>query len=259
MSIMAEEFSNFENGSLPKKRKKVYDENDLCLFNEQSSSVELPCDTMAAILYIKSIFPLTIFGNILPPIILKHQIYCVVKDKTLVDRQLNKLWQERKLQLFKLISGSDEFAMVLMEDLIAHVQTKQNSENSTVLERFLSSALPTCTDVSISTKTLSEEHDIKEKDITVLVKSGLLQCRDVGSWWLGIPGAGVFMKHFTKGRQNILRMIRKRKFKEILQRDLETYKVNSKLGIQYHIYDIIGAELVQSIETTSGSLLRLES
>jgi hypothetical protein len=56
--------------------------------------------------------------------------------------------------------------MVLMEDLIAHVNTKQNSENATVLERFLTSALPACTDVSISTKTLSEEHDIKEKDIT---------------------------------------------------------------------------------------------
>ena len=50
------------------------------------------------------------------------------------------------------------------------------------------------------------------------MRNGLLQCRDVGSWWLGIPGAGVFMRHFTKGRQKILRMIRKRKFKEILQR-----------------------------------------
>ena len=50
------------------------------------------------------------------------------------------------------------------------------------------------------------------------MNNGLLQCRDVGSWWLGIPGAGVFMKHFTKGRQNTLRRIRKRKFKEILQR-----------------------------------------
>ena len=50
------------------------------------------------------------------------------------------------------------------------------------------------------------------------MNAGLLQCRDVGSWWLGIPGAGVFMKHFTKGRQGILRMLRKRKFKEILQK-----------------------------------------
>ena len=52
------------------------------------SIVELPSDTMAAILYIKSIFPRKKFGTVVPPIVLKHQIYCVVKDKTLVDRQL---------------------------------------------------------------------------------------------------------------------------------------------------------------------------
>ncbi|XP_028395258.1 serine/threonine-protein kinase 19-like [Dendronephthya gigantea] len=225
--------------------------------SEYLNQAELPSDTMAAILYIKSIFPHKVFGNLLPPIILKHQIYCIVKDKTIVDRQLNKLWQERKLQLFKLISGSDEFALVLMEDFKAHVNMKKNSKNSTILEKFLTEILPGCCDVSVSTKTLSQENKIGEADITVLVNSGLLQCRDVGSWWLGIPGAGVFMKNFTRGRQTILRMIRRRKFKEILQRDLESYKLNSKLGIQYHIYDIIGAELVQSIETTSGPLLRL--
>jgi hypothetical protein len=53
-----------------------------------------------------------------------------------------------------------------MQDFIAHVNTKKTSENSTVLERFVSSVLPGCVDVSISTKTLSEEYDIQEKDIT---------------------------------------------------------------------------------------------
>lgn len=50
--------------------------------------VNIPNDTMASILYIKSIFPQKLFEGVIPPIILKHQIYCVVKDKTLVDRQL---------------------------------------------------------------------------------------------------------------------------------------------------------------------------
>ena len=43
---------------------------------------------MAAILYIKTVFPQEKFKGLVPAIILKHQIYCVVKDKTLVDRQL---------------------------------------------------------------------------------------------------------------------------------------------------------------------------
>lgn len=57
--------------------------------------VEVPSDTMAALLYIKSIFPVKMFENVVPPIILKHQIYCVVKNKTLVDRELvwcNVVW-----------------------------------------------------------------------------------------------------------------------------------------------------------------------
>ena len=49
---------------------------------------EVPSDTKAAILFLKSIVPLNKFEGKIPAIILKHQIYCVVKDKTLVDRQL---------------------------------------------------------------------------------------------------------------------------------------------------------------------------
>ena len=43
---------------------------------------------MAALLYMKSIYPVKMFENLVPPIILKHQIYCAVKNKTLVDREL---------------------------------------------------------------------------------------------------------------------------------------------------------------------------
>ena len=49
---------------------------------------EVPSDTKAAILFLKSVVPLSKFEGKIPAIILKHQIYCVVKDKTLVDRQL---------------------------------------------------------------------------------------------------------------------------------------------------------------------------
>ncbi len=33
-----------------------------------------------------------------------------------------------------------------------------------------------------------------------LLRGGALNVRDVGSWWLAIPGAGLFMKHFVKGK-----------------------------------------------------------
>ena len=33
-----------------------------------------------------------------------------------------------------------------------------------------------------------------------LVNIGILTTRDVGSWWLSIPGAGIFMKNFSNGK-----------------------------------------------------------
>ena len=62
-----------------------------CLLLFLNPDFEIPCDTKAAILFLKSIVPLSKFERKIPAIILKHQIYCVVKDKTLVDRQLVSL------------------------------------------------------------------------------------------------------------------------------------------------------------------------
>ena len=51
-----------------------------------------------------------------------------------------------------------------------------------------------------------------------LVKASVLTVRDVGSWWLAIPCAGIYMKSFIRGRKAMLTMIRKCKYKEILQK-----------------------------------------
>ena len=37
-----------------------------------------------------------------------------------------------------------------------------------------------------------------------LVSTGVLTTRDVDSWWLSIPGAGVFMKNFSNGKYVIV-------------------------------------------------------
>jgi serine/threonine-protein kinase 19 len=56
----------------------------------------------------------------------------------------------------------------------------------------------------------------------------------------------------------VLQMIKRKKYKEMLQTELEGRRMTvSKLGMMYHIHDIIGADLVECIPTTSGPLLRL--
>lgn len=50
-----------------------------------------------------------------------------------------------------------------------------------------------------------------------LVKASVLTVRDVGNWWVALPNAGIFMKCFLRGRKAIVTMIRKCKYREILQ------------------------------------------
>ena len=49
---------------------------------------DIPNDTEAAIHFLTSSFPLDVFEQRLPPIIMKHQIYSLVEDKTEVDREI---------------------------------------------------------------------------------------------------------------------------------------------------------------------------
>jgi len=53
-------------------------------------------------------------------------------------------------------------------------------------------------------------------------------------------------------------MITKAKYGEILQKDIEQRKwpKNAKMGVLYHIHDVIGSDLVESVPSTSGPILR---
>jgi serine/threonine-protein kinase 19 len=55
---------------------------------DDSSLSNTPTDTEAALLYLKSKFPTEKFEGRLPPVLLVHQIYSIIKCKTLVDRDV---------------------------------------------------------------------------------------------------------------------------------------------------------------------------
>ena len=50
--------------------------------------MDIPNDTEVSIQFLTSLFPLDVFEQRLPPIIVKHQIYSLVEDKTEADREL---------------------------------------------------------------------------------------------------------------------------------------------------------------------------
>jgi len=50
----------------------------------------------------------------------------------------------------------------------------------------------------------------------MLVNSGLLISREVDTFWFSMPDAGVFLKNCVQGRKEILSILKRQKWKELL-------------------------------------------
>ncbi|KAK7111982.1 inactive serine/threonine-protein kinase 19-like [Littorina saxatilis] len=237
-------------------------ENGVSTSHEDTNGItDTASDARTALLFLRGLFPVEKFEYRLPPIVLKHQLYSVMKNRTLVDKQLNDLRTNKEVKVFKLGPEETSRSIVFTDDYRKHVlkvMTDLKIE-SPVIEKVRQYILDQCTDVSLDRDTLYKGYGFTDMEITYMIKASILTVRDVGSWWLSIPNAGIFMKSFNRGRKSVTTMIRKSKYKEILKQDLEQrqWPKVARLGISYHIHDIMGADLVECIDTNSGQLLRL--
>lgn len=218
-----------------------------------------PTDIKSTVEYLMTLFPRKLFNDALPQIVLKHQLYSLISDKTSVDKGVNKLREQGDLLMFQLGFDSEAFGLVFASDFKTKVLAAQDGRDTQeTVQRFLNRVVSSCTDLSFSKDQMLHDFLFTDAEITQLVKSGVLTVRDAGSWWLSIPNSGKFTKYFIQGRKAVLNMVRKSKYNEVLKSDLEDRKTPSqvKFHMKYHIHDIVGAELVESIPTTTGTLLR---
>ncbi|KAG9470364.1 inactive serine/threonine-protein kinase 19 [Eleutherodactylus coqui] len=245
----------------PFKVKKPREEHLISAVNVYPSPypdfTENPQDALS---YLWELFPRKLFNDSLPPMFLRHQLYSLSRDRTTIDRLLNTLQLNSEVCLVQPGFDPDTFLVVRKEDFLgAVIRSIDGSSGASVVRRFLDSSLFTPSKISYNGEELMERERFSDAEITQLVRSGLLTVRDAGSWWLSIPGVGKFSKHYTKGRKALLLQIRRSRYKEVLLTDLSTRKPPPalKLGMEYHIHDIIGAGLVDCVPTPSGALLRL--
>mmetsp|Transcript_22593 Transcript_22593/g.57857 ORF Transcript_22593/g.57857 Transcript_22593/m.57857 type:complete len:326 (+) Transcript_22593:1-978(+) len=263
----------------------------------------LPCDTMAAIALLASEC-----RNHCPqfpwPLVLKSQLYSIVNDHTIVDREVDQLRRSGGVRLFKLPLASDDYALLPAEDYRQHIETIKQAKLAegaavglaVVMDWFVERVLPRCSDVSIAHNRLVDllsqpvqqplkasaargeggaraakrgsgsgnggGSGIKEQHIAFLLKAGCLtrQQRTAGSpeaFWFALPGAGPVLKEARAGRQELLGMLRKRQYSEMLEKDAEKKKLRtSTLGMRFHIRDLVGGGNVKRMQTTCGALLK---
>ncbi|XP_029914361.1 serine/threonine-protein kinase 19 [Myripristis murdjan] len=236
------------------KKRRLGTEKFGCIDGDEG-----PLDIKSTLQYLMTLFPRKLFNDSLPQIVLKHQLYSLHSDKTMVDRQLSELRDKGELLMFQLGFDSEAFGLVFYSDYKAKVLAgEQGRVTQGTVEKFLEKVLPSCTELSFSKDKMLKEFLFTDSEITQLVKAGVLTVRDAGSWWLSIPNSGRFTKYFIRGRKAVLNMIKKAKYSEVLKADLEERRTNSQVKFQmkYHVHDIVGAELVDSIPTTTGTLLR---
>ena len=258
------------NGEVASTVPKLASEADL---DELAS--DLPSDTLATVLLLRNRFP-----KALPvcPIVIKSHIYSIVSDRTAVDRQLEQLNRNNKVQIVKLASGRVDYGVLVWEDycsVVSALKEGKGEDKQRLLDWFLDRVVSQTTHCYVSDYELeshvrsflssdsSAESDEEARDncVAFLVQSGLLRRKLSvhGGYLFSVPNAGIFVKKLCEGRKRLATMVKRRKRGEILQWDLEKMKLPkaTTLGMTYQLRDAIGSGLFDQVETTCGPLLRL--
>ncbi|XKL63411.1 hypothetical protein PGB90_005775 [Kerria lacca] len=204
-------------------------------------------DTEVAILFIKNKLLENRQNNLFPPVVFVHQLYDIIENKTILNRQIEILRNEKKIVLIHLGNENNMRVVIFFDDLKNHVISKRDLAEKSLFQKFFDKVLSSTSDIGISRLDLMIKFKFSEKDIRCLVNAGLLILNETNIFWFSFPSAGIFMRKFIKGRQTLINIIKKRKFGEILQSELEKLPTlkSVQLPVKYLIHDLVGGNFVK--------------
>ncbi|XP_044967178.1 serine/threonine-protein kinase 19 homolog isoform X3 [Hordeum vulgare subsp. vulgare] len=248
---MAEPWPSYSSSSRGKKKRPRSPNDDATSSQgrtENSTSLGdnlIFSDTLIALQLMRTQFP-KLEKVVTQPFILQSQLYSSVKDRTQVDRDLESLKKDRVLRVFKLNTGQDDHAIMFMDDYLKQMQsavrrsTGKNKDDNEVFEWFEKYVLHSKLDVSIDhlelCSLLSHGGDATDKHITLLMNAGLL------------------------GRKEVLSLLNRRKYKEMLLSSLEKTRLRlSPLDVRFHLRDLIGSGHIKTVQTPTGLLVRVST
>jgi len=228
--------------------------SDRALLDDNSILInDLPNDTEAAIRYIKTLLPVKY-----PPIVFVHQLHDIIHNKTLIIKELGILQNQCKIQ--QLVIGSYNSPALMFYDDYVKYTLNVYPENNCV-KKFMNTVLPVIKSSGVDKSALKQKFKLQQYELTELINCGLLLIKNDASYWISFPSASNFIRRYTEGRKYIIQIIKRRKFQEILESDLEfrCAKVSKikELGFKYFLHDIKGSKDITIMNTTSGFLLRI--
>ncbi|KAK7277552.1 hypothetical protein RJT34_22567 [Clitoria ternatea] len=226
-------------------------------------------DTLVALRIMRVQFP-HIDKVSVKPFILKSQLYSSVKDRTQVDRELETLRRDKVLRLFKLNTGQDDHAVMFLDDYLNQIDCvvkrmggKKGGEyevfgwfKTHVLDSKLESGIEhqeLCSLLSLGGK-------VKESHISLLINAGILtrQLIDPNTYWFAIPNIGSLLKGLVQGRKEIISLLSRRRYKEMMLAALEKKRLRmSPLDMRFHLRDLIGSGHLSTDQTPTGLIIRV--
>ncbi|KAJ8749123.1 hypothetical protein K2173_013730 [Erythroxylum novogranatense] len=226
-------------------------------------------DTLVALRIMRAQFPRIDKASILP-FSLRSQLYSSVKDRTQVDRELESLRREKILRIFKLNTGQDDHAIMFLDDYLSQIERvvkrmeEKTQDGLEVFEWFKTYVVDIKLEPSISHDELflhlSHGGKVKDEHISRIINAGLLtrQLIDPSMYWFAIPNIGSVLKGLSQGRKELLSLLNRRRYKEMMLTPLEKKRLRSSpLDMRFHLRDLIGSGHLKTVDTPTGIVVRV--
>ncbi|XP_048137515.1 serine/threonine-protein kinase 19 homolog isoform X2 [Rhodamnia argentea] len=198
------------------------------------------------------------------------KLYSSVVDRTQVDRELESLRRTKVLRIFKLNTGQDDHAIMFLDDYLNQIERavkrmeEKNVHDLEVFEWFKIHVIDTRLEPNISHQDLcsllSLGGKVKDNQISVLINGGVIirQLIDPSMYWFAIPNVGSMLKGLSQGRKELLSLLSRRRYKEMLLASLEKKRLRlSPLDMRFHLRDLIGSGHLKTIKTPTGLVVRI--
>nr|KJB42290.1 hypothetical protein B456_007G147500 [Gossypium raimondii]KJB42292.1 hypothetical protein B456_007G147500 [Gossypium raimondii]KJB42294.1 hypothetical protein B456_007G147500 [Gossypium raimondii]KJB42295.1 hypothetical protein B456_007G147500 [Gossypium raimondii] len=226
-------------------------------------------DTNVALRMMRAQFP-QIDKVAIQPFILQSQLYSSVKDRTQVDRELESLRRDKVVRIFKLNTGQDDHGIMFLEDYLKQLEhvVKRMEEKKQgdvdVFKWFKGHVIESKLEPSIEHEELyallSLGGQVKDGHISLLINAGLLtrQLIDPNMYWFAIPNIGSVLKGLYQGRKELLSLLNRRRYKEMMLAPLEKMRLRlSPLDMRFHLRDLIGSGHLKTAHTPSGIVVQV--
>jgi hypothetical protein len=208
-----------------------------------------------------------IFLNYLhiPPIIFKHQLYSFKSNnRTLIDCELQDMFNHNQIRLFHsdfgiMLMFTNDYNLLIERQLNETNFSSLSIEKKRLKQRFIHDLLPKCIRLSVDKDLLENEYKLNSNEINLLIQLGLLLPKQIDQYWFSIPNLASFITCLEKGRRTLLQMLSRRTYREMPMDEFRSRDTKKQclLGFDYHIHDLIGANLAHIIDTPTGSVVKI--